>query len=58
VNYTHGRYILGSSDFDWNGFEAECEGRRFDVTHLQPADRTADICHDCDPTEAGDNLAQ
>ena len=53
-----GRDILRSPDFECGDFEAERAGRGLDLAHLQHGCGIADIGHDRQPAEAGDNLAQ
>jgi hypothetical protein len=53
-----GRDILRSSDFRCDNVKAERAGRCLNFIHLQHADGTDDIGHDCQPAETGDNLAQ
>ena len=53
-----GRDILRSPDFEWDDFEAERAGRCLNLAHLQHGGGIADIGHDRQPAETGDNLAQ
>ena len=53
-----GRDILGSPDFECGDLEAERAGRCLNLAHLQHGGGIADIGHDRQPAETGDNLAQ
>ena len=53
-----GRDILRSPDFECGDFEAERAGRCLNLAHLQHGAGIADIGHDRQPAETGDNLAQ
>ena len=53
-----GRDILGSPDFECDDFKAERAGRCLNLAHLQHGGGIADIGHDRQPAETGDNLAQ
>ena len=53
-----GRDILRSPDFECGDLEAERAGRCLNLAHLQHGDGIADIGHDRQPAETGDNLAQ
>ena len=53
-----GSDILRSPDFEWRDFEAERASRGLNLAHLQHGLGIANICHDCQPAEPGDNLAQ
>jgi hypothetical protein len=45
-------------DFEWRTFEAERASRGLNLTHFQYDLGVANISHDCQPAETGDNLAQ
>jgi hypothetical protein len=53
-----GSDILRSLDFEWRDFEPEGASRGLDVAHFQDGFAIANISHDCQPAETGDNLAQ
>ena len=53
-----GRDILRSPDFERGDLEAERAGRRLNLAHLQHGGGIADIGHDRQPAQTGDNLAQ
>ena len=53
-----GRDILRSPDFECGDLEAERAGRCLSLAHLQHGAGIADIGHDRQPAETGDNLAQ
>ena len=53
-----GSDILRSPDFEWRDFEAERASRSLNLAHLQHGLGKANIGHDCQPAEPGDNLAQ
>ena len=53
-----GRDILGSPDFECSDLEAERAGRCLNLAHIQHGGGIADIGHDRQPAETGDNLAQ
>jgi hypothetical protein len=52
------RDILGSPDFPRGDPEAECAGRCRNLIHLQHEGGIADIGHDRQSAQAGDNFAQ
>ena len=53
-----GRDILRSPDFECGDIEAKRAGRCLNLAHLQHGVGIADIGHDRQPAETGDNLAQ
>ena len=53
-----GRDILRSPDFECGDVEAERAGRCLNLAHLQHGDGIADIGHDRQTAQTGDNLAQ
>ena len=53
-----GRDILRSPDFECDDLKAERAGRCLNLAHLQHGGGIADIGHDRQPAETGDNLAQ
>ncbi len=52
-----GHNILRSPDFEWHDFNAEFASR-VNLAHRQHRLGKANINHDCQPSEMGDNLAQ
>ena len=53
-----GSNILCSPDFEWRDFDAERASRGLNLAHLQHGLGIANIDHDCQPAEPGDNLTQ
>jgi hypothetical protein len=52
-----GRDILGSSDFEFRGLQAQRGGDRLHLGHFEHSAGTADMSHDRQAAETGYNLA-
>src|SRR5262245_12574410 len=50
--------ILGSPDFEWRDFDAHPASHGLNLAHLQYALGKANISHDRQPAEPGENLTQ
>jgi len=53
-----GSNILCSPDFEWRDFDAERASHGLNFAHLQHGLGKANISHDCQPAEPGENLTQ
>ena len=57
-NIKNGRNILHSPDTLWRDFEAKFASNRQNIAHFEHGRGIADLKHDCQPTETGENLTQ
>src|SRR5262249_60839334 len=53
-----GSNILCSPDFEWRDLDAERASHGLNLAHLQHGLGKANVSHDCQPAEMGDNFAQ
>ena len=54
----YGRDILCAPDFEWCDFDAKLASCGLNLTHFQHSLGTANVSHDSQSAETGNNLAQ